>query len=518
MTEQEALLILGLQPGASAEAIDDSYHNLIAKLHPDESGARYLSRARDTLLRRAGTPSGGDGPAHQPAQTSVPSIPEHKAAAAAAPSRPPPAQFGPSVGRATPAAPRPGAVHFLGTEGAYWRLLVRGSLLLAVTLGIYRFWLTTDIRRFLWSNTEVAGETLEYTGTARELLLGFLIAMAILIPLYAVLFIAALNLGTLGQIAAPLSFIVLTVFGHYAVYRARRYRLTRTVYRGVRFHQSGSAWRYAGRAVFWWLVIAFTLGLAYPFAQANLERYKMRNTWLGDVGGRFDGTGRALFGRGFLMWLAVIGPLLAGLAALIVTASSIDPKIIDEIVSGDSESAIKRLAAEYPNFAMAVAGFGAALVWSFLAALLLYPVFQALVLRWWVSGLRFGDVSLTSQLRTGQVYGTYLSFIGWSLVLGLGLGIFLAVCLVVVALVTGNADAKEMGEAVAAVILVASYVVLALAYAALYQVKVKLGLWRITAESTDLSNVAALARISAVGAPASPVGEGLADALNVGGF
>ncbi len=56
------------------------------------------------------------------------------------------------------------------------------------TLGIYRFWLATDIRRFLWSNTELAGETFEYTGTARELLIGFLIALAILVPIYAVLF------------------------------------------------------------------------------------------------------------------------------------------------------------------------------------------------------------------------------------------------------------------------------------------------------------------------------------------
>ena len=40
-----------------------------------------------------------------------------------------------------------------------------------VTLGIYRFWLNTDMRRFLWSNTEVAGHGLEYTGTARELLI-----------------------------------------------------------------------------------------------------------------------------------------------------------------------------------------------------------------------------------------------------------------------------------------------------------------------------------------------------------
>ena len=54
-----------------------------------------------------------------------------------------------------------------------------------VTLGIYRFWLVTDVRRFLWSNTEIAGEPLEYTGTALELLLGFLVAIALLIPIYA---------------------------------------------------------------------------------------------------------------------------------------------------------------------------------------------------------------------------------------------------------------------------------------------------------------------------------------------
>ena len=60
-----------------------------------------------------------------------------------------------------------------------------------LTLGIYRFWLTTDMRRFLWSSTELAGEPLEYTGTARELLLGFLIAVAILLPFYPFFFVAS---------------------------------------------------------------------------------------------------------------------------------------------------------------------------------------------------------------------------------------------------------------------------------------------------------------------------------------
>jgi hypothetical protein len=37
-------------------------------------------------------------------------------------------------------------------------------------------------------------------------------------------------------------------------------------------------------------------------------------------------------------------------------------------------------------------------------------------------------------------------------------------------------------------------------------------------ESLDISNLAVLEQVSAAGRPASPVGEGLADALSVGGI
>src|ERR1700720_2908683 len=86
-----------------------------------------------------------------------------------------------------------GAVRFLGDEGAFWRLRIKGAALVVVTLGIYRFWLATDVRRFLWSNTEVAGDTLEYNGLATELLVGFLFAVAILVPLYMVVAIVMLE-------------------------------------------------------------------------------------------------------------------------------------------------------------------------------------------------------------------------------------------------------------------------------------------------------------------------------------
>src|ERR1700722_1789622 len=88
-----------------------------------------------------------------------------------------------------------GAVRFLGNEGAYWRLRIKGAALVILTLGIYRFWLATDVRRFLWSNTEIDGETLEYNGLATELLVGFLFALAILVPLYTAIATAVLALG-----------------------------------------------------------------------------------------------------------------------------------------------------------------------------------------------------------------------------------------------------------------------------------------------------------------------------------
>src|ERR1019366_416598 len=166
-----------------------------------------------------------------------------------------------------------------------------------VTLGIYRFWLATDVRRYLWANTEIAGETLEYTGTPLELLIGFLVAVAILIPVYAGFFLA--------------------VLGQYAVYRARRYRLTRTIYRGLRFHQSGSAWAYALRAILWWSATALTCGLAYPFQLARLERFKLRNTFYGDLAGSFQGSGFRLLLRGLPMWFAVIAPLAVTVGAFI---------------------------------------------------------------------------------------------------------------------------------------------------------------------------------------------------------
>ena len=73
---------------------------------------------------------------------------------------------------------------FTDYDAEFRRLVTKGALLELVTAGFYRFWLATRIRRYLWGGTFLDGDPLEYLGTGRELLYGFLFALAILAPMY----------------------------------------------------------------------------------------------------------------------------------------------------------------------------------------------------------------------------------------------------------------------------------------------------------------------------------------------
>jgi uncharacterized membrane protein YjgN (DUF898 family) len=412
-------------------------------------------------------------------------------------------------------APALGKVRFLGKDASYWRLLIRGALLLICTLGIYRFWLATDIRRFLWGNTEVAGDHLEYTGTALELLVGFLIAIAILLPINLLFFLAALDLGLIGKLSGVMAFTLLALLGQFAIYRARRYRLSRTVYRGVRFYQTGSAWAFAFYALMWWSVIALTLGLAYPWAQKSLERFKMRRTYYGDLPGYFEGSALALFLRGLPLWLLVMGPLLGGIAA---AAHAIDWPALTEAMNEGGSGLAARVEASNPGFARAIIFFIGATVWSALAAAVLYPAFQAMMLRWWSAGLRFGDVTVRSRLRTGQIYRAYFRFLLYGILFATVFSLGGLAALNAGDLLKGKFPTAEAEELITIGAVVVGYMIIALGYSTIYQATVKLALWRRGMEAAEISGIAALDRVKAAGRPTSALGEGLADALHVGGI
>ena len=398
---------------------------------------------------------------------------------------------------------------FVGDSGPYWRLMVWGTLLQAVTLGLYRFWLFTDMRRYLWSHTVIDGESLEYTGTPVELVLGFLIAIGILIPIYAAIFVGTLELGMVSRFSSLLGLAVFAVFRKYASYRVRRYRLTRTVLRGIRFHQNGSALLYAIRATLWSIANIATLGLTYPWAVASLERYKMHHTFYGDLGGKFAGAGWRLFLRGFPIWIAIVAPIVGGLTA---AAATLDLPAITHALSLGKGSAVLGALLKTKNFDFGAGlGFGG-IVLSIVLLVVLYPAFQAIVMRWWLAGLQIGGASAASDLRIRRYYGAYSRYA--ICVVGLAFAVLFAIGIIATAAkVLGFAAVADGHSGAGMALALAAYVAFLLPAWTVYQVVVTFRLWQVAAQSVTVRGLATLENVQASQASSTAVGEGLADAL-----
>lgn len=367
--------------------------------------------------------------------------------------------------------PPPMPVAFSGSRGEFFDLVKRGAALELVTLGFYRFWLLTDIRRHLWSNTLVDGDAAEYTGRGKELLIGFLVALAILVPVYLGYFLIGLEAERVQAFASIPLIAFFYLFGQFAIFRARRYRMTRTVWRGVRFWMTGSGWIYALQASLWGLLMILTLGLILPWRAAALERYKMRHSHYGDLQGSFEGRGWEFFKRGWWLWL---------LTPIAIYISPIAPFV--------------------------------------------YAGYKAIEWRWWLSGIRFGGVRLESSLPKSALIGLYWKVIGWMALLGLVFAVYLALCAVLVASMSGEGlteffKTPELMRSIPLLVLAGlGYLVLALAMNVVMRVYLTRDLWVTVLGSVNISGLEAAANVAARGDLANALGEGFADGLDVGGF
>ena len=79
----------------------------------------------------------------------------------------------------------------------------------------------------------------EYTGRGKELLIGFLFALAIIVPVYLAYFLVGLEAERFKAFASFSLIAFFNVFGKFAIYRVRRDRLTRTVWREKFFEEDG---------------------------------------------------------------------------------------------------------------------------------------------------------------------------------------------------------------------------------------------------------------------------------------
>jgi uncharacterized membrane protein YjgN (DUF898 family) len=293
-----------------------------------------------------------------------------------------------------------------GRVGEIYPIFLVNLLLDIITLGIFRFWAITRMRRYLWSRLSYRNERLNYTGKGSELFLGFLLAGVILTAMgtaaggFAELFGRADK--RLAVIPLLLFFSAIIVLQLGAVFSAQRYRLSRTEWCGIRGGMHGSMLVYGLRSLLFWLVVPLTLFQLTPWVQLRLAERRVNASSFGDLPFSAEFSARRVYGRFLLTWLGIV---LLAIVVFGVVAVAAAPMILATLrygwamhghpADGPARNMIVQLVAvvvvAYLVFALCATVIGA--------------MYQAAVLRHMADNSTLGPVQLSGRFSGGGLLG-----------------------------------------------------------------------------------------------------------------
>ncbi len=292
--------------------------------------------------------------------------------------------------------PPPSAITFHGNWTEFAKIALTNMLLTICTLGFYRFWATTRERQYLWSKTRFIDEPLEWTGNGMELFIGFILVFFLIIVPFGILQLVLQGAIFQGQpilagVIGLTMFIIIFYLGGVAYYRALRYRLSRTYWRGIRGGSNDPGFQY-GLSYMWKSVAAaIPLYLLYPWAQMSLWNERWNKMSFGPYQFQSDAEWTPMMKRYMLFYLApfllIVGAIIAG---------------INEATGSNSGAG-----AAFGGLFVIVGALGFYIVLP-IAALLYYSKF----LRVAVSALRVGDLEFEFKARSPNWLLYYLASMG----------------------------------------------------------------------------------------------------------
>lgn len=304
------------------------------------------------------------------------------------------------------------AFAFTGTWREFAPIAFSNLALTLVTLGIYRFWAKARERRYLWSRTRFIDDQLEWTGTGGEMFRGFVIAAALFVPALLFLQFGVEALAVRGHLAAAaigaaiVSLLLMLLIGS-ARFLALRYRLSRTLWHGIRGGGSTGAVAY-GMAYLWKTAIGIlVLGLLVPWSMVTLWNARWDKMSFGPHRFQASASTDGLMGR----WILVlVSPVLAAMLLGILTVAA---SALGMVAQSD-------LGGVVPAPAMIMLALGLTVGVYALIGLLGIGYFAAF-LRNAIGGLELGELRFGFSARSRDWLLLFLGHVG--LVIGtLGLG------------------------------------------------------------------------------------------------
>lgn len=184
---------------------------------------------------------------------------------------------------------------FQGDGASLFGVFIVGILLTMITFGIYSFWFRTKLRRYIWNAVEFEDDRFTYHGTGGELLAGWAKAMGIFIGLAIVIGIFGAMGDAMRMLGVLVFYGVILCLIPFAILGARRYRLRRTSWRGIRFGQQGEATEFMKVWIPGALLTGITLTLYRPYFEMKTHGWLWNRARFGTAKFGFDGEGDDLF-------------------------------------------------------------------------------------------------------------------------------------------------------------------------------------------------------------------------------
>ncbi len=201
---------------------------------------------------------------------------------------------------------------FGGRAGSLLGIHIVNVFLTLLTLGVYSFWAKARVRRYLFAQTELDGDRFAFHGRGLEMLIGFAKAIIVFgLPLAALQYLPHLaDAGRAVAVTASIAaYALVSLIIPVARTGARRYRLSRTSWRGIRFSFRGRTVEFVRIYVVGALLTVLTLGLYYPVFATRNQAFLVRHSHFGTARFGFDGRGTELLAD-FLYALLLTLPTL----------------------------------------------------------------------------------------------------------------------------------------------------------------------------------------------------------------
>jgi len=200
---------------------------------------------------------------------------------------------------------------FHGQNGKFFEIYLKNLLMTIFTLGIYSFWARVQNNQYVYRNLLFHGRSFDFHATGKELFVGFLKGMGIVvvgvlgIGLASTLLTKAFGplVGTIVLWVALLPGYLLAV--PFLMHGRMRFRLARTSWSNIRFRFDGEYKELAILFAKSVLLMAVTLGLYAPVYFNNLQKYYTNHSAIGNARFEYHGSSEDLF------WLYLKGMLLS---------------------------------------------------------------------------------------------------------------------------------------------------------------------------------------------------------------